>query len=231
MHPSPNYSASVLVLDDDPQICNLITRYLKSYYNVACFTDTAAALKSVIDNPPDLVFVDIHLGYQDLNGISFAWRLREKKYDGIICMLSGDRTQETALSALIAGADEYLVKSEIAGTIRTEVELLLAPKRSNNDIKEHIRTSGRLRSEGLSSNQRALLADWATAGMPDLPDLSEKYEISIQALSKRFARIQEKLGLENRSQLSSLITTVMGFGARENLGAKRQNKPAGVSRP
>src|SRR5207253_2570134 len=51
----------VLVIDDDPATCNLITRALRQDCNVTAVNDGASGLKKLSDNTYDLIILDVNL--------------------------------------------------------------------------------------------------------------------------------------------------------------------------
>ena len=98
----------VLVVDDDPQIRRALQINLKARdYEV----DTAAtgrdALARASAHPPDLVILD--LGLPDLDGVDVIHGLRGWTEAPII-VLSGRTGSSDKVSALDAGADDYVTK-------------------------------------------------------------------------------------------------------------------------
>ena len=56
----------ILVVEDDPDISDLLKRVLESDgYEVEMATDSAGALRAVAEGEPDLVLLDVVLGGED----------------------------------------------------------------------------------------------------------------------------------------------------------------------
>jgi DNA-binding response OmpR family regulator len=99
---------TILVVDDDKKITNLIAIYLKNEgYQVITAYDGEEALDRALTNQPDLVILDLML--PKLNGIEVCEILREKS-DIPIIMLTARTTEEDKLLGLNIGADDYVTK-------------------------------------------------------------------------------------------------------------------------
>ncbi|MQA60491.1 MAG: response regulator [Actinophytocola sp.] len=98
----------ILVVDDDPQILRALRINLRARdYAVDVAADGAAALRSAVDHPPDLVVLD--LGLPDMDGADVIRGLRGWTAVPII-VLSGRATSQDKVAALDAGADDYVTK-------------------------------------------------------------------------------------------------------------------------
>jgi two-component system response regulator ChvI len=71
------------------------------------YSDGEAALKALIDNPPDLAIFDIKMPQMD--GLELLRRLREKSQVPVIFLTSKDDELDEALG-LAMGADDYIAK-------------------------------------------------------------------------------------------------------------------------
>ncbi len=101
-------AAKILVIDDEPNILNLVTAYLKPEgYEVYTATDGPGGLKAARVYKPDLIVLDINL--PGLDGISLLTQLRRES-DVYVIMLTA-RTEETdKIVGLSVGADDYVTK-------------------------------------------------------------------------------------------------------------------------
>jgi two-component system KDP operon response regulator KdpE len=98
----------VLVVDDDPHILGTLHIHLTSHgYAVATAADGRTALRSVEADPPDLVVLD--LGLPDLDGTAVIDQVRRWSKVPII-VLSARTDSDDKVTALDAGADDYLTK-------------------------------------------------------------------------------------------------------------------------
>jgi len=98
----------VLIVEDEPQILRTLAITVRaSGYDVATAGTAAEALSAAGRHPPDLVLLD--LGLPDRDGIRVIEALRTWTDDPII-VLSGRTGSDDKVSALDAGADDYMTK-------------------------------------------------------------------------------------------------------------------------
>ena len=98
----------ILVVEDDPTVRNLITTTLKSNdYRYITASNGEAAIKAATTQQPDIVFLD--LGLPDLDGVEIIRRIRTWSKMPII-VISARSEDSDKVSALDAGADDYLTK-------------------------------------------------------------------------------------------------------------------------
>jgi two-component system KDP operon response regulator KdpE len=105
---SPDRAATVLVVDDEPQIVRALRINLTARgYKVITAHDGTAALKAVAETKPDVVVLD--LGLPDLDGTEVIAGLRGWTTVPII-VLSARGDSADKVQALDAGADDYVTK-------------------------------------------------------------------------------------------------------------------------
>lgn len=98
----------ILVVDDEPQILRALRINLRARgYHVDIAATGTAALKIAASHPPDLVVLD--LGLPDLDGVDVIRGLRGWTSVPII-VLSGRAGSDDKVTALDAGADDYVTK-------------------------------------------------------------------------------------------------------------------------
>ena len=98
----------ILVVEDDPTVRNLITTTLKSNdYRYITASNGEAAIMAATTQQPDIVFLD--LGLPDLDGVEIIRRIRTWSQMPII-VISARSEDSDKVSALDAGADDYLTK-------------------------------------------------------------------------------------------------------------------------
>jgi two-component system, OmpR family, KDP operon response regulator KdpE len=98
----------VLVIDDEPQILRALRINLRvRQYDVDVAGSGSQALEQAARHPPDLVILD--LGLPDLDGLDVIQGLRGWT-DAPIIVLSGRADSIDKVTALDAGADDYVTK-------------------------------------------------------------------------------------------------------------------------
>lgn len=102
---------SVLVVDDDPDVCDLVTYKLEqSGYHVRKALDGDRALQEVSANPPDLVLLDIMMpGISGLEVLA-RWRADPATARLAVIMLTAKAQEADVERGFELGADDYVVK-------------------------------------------------------------------------------------------------------------------------
>jgi two-component system response regulator ChvI len=97
-------SATIALVDDDRNILTSVSIALQAEgFLTRLYPDGEAALKALIENPPDLAILDIKMPRMD--GLELLRRLREKQSTPVIFLTSKDEALGLAL-----GADDYIAK-------------------------------------------------------------------------------------------------------------------------
>ncbi len=95
----------ILVLDDDPHIRNLICALLKDNgFHVVSAADTPSALAQCETQMPQLMIVDLMLPCEDGESFLDQFRLRWRKADVPVIVLSASAKRETVSKRLKARA-------------------------------------------------------------------------------------------------------------------------------
>lgn len=101
----------VLVVEDDPQIARIVQiKLANNGYQVTLATDGGAGAREAVENPPDLVLLDIMMpvmdGYQVLRSI----RANPSTSKVPVIMLTAKGQERDILTGLRDGATDYIVK-------------------------------------------------------------------------------------------------------------------------
>ncbi len=100
--------ARLLLVDDDPELCELTQTYLSLQgFNVDCVSSGAAMDAHLAETTPDLVILDLMLPGE--HGLSIAQRLKAAKGLPII-IVSAQGEDVDRIVGLEVGADDYLSK-------------------------------------------------------------------------------------------------------------------------
>src|SRR4051794_23011972 len=99
---------TIALVDDDRNILTSVSIALQAEgFATRVYSDGEAALKALIDNPPDLAVLDVKMPRMD--GMELLRRLREKSELPVIFLTSKDEEIDEALG-LALGADDYVAK-------------------------------------------------------------------------------------------------------------------------
>lgn len=99
---------NIALVDDDRNILQSLSIALQAEgFATRVYSDGEAALKPLLDNPPDLAIFDVKMPRMD--GLELLRRLREKSALPVIFLTSKDDEIDEALG-LAMGADDYIAK-------------------------------------------------------------------------------------------------------------------------
>ena len=102
------FTAKVLIVDDDENICEVINMYLKSSgYNAKIATNGKEAQTVYMEYDPDLILLDVMIPVID--GIDLLKWIRKQGEKSVIMLTAKGDTFDKVL-ALELGADDYIVK-------------------------------------------------------------------------------------------------------------------------
>jgi len=114
----------ILVVDDEPQIRRLLKAGLTGYgYQVVTAANGPDALIQGAQQMPDVIILAISLGSPP-DGLEVCRQFREWSKTPII-MLSIRNDEKTKVSALDAGADDYLIKPFGMEELRARIQAIL----------------------------------------------------------------------------------------------------------
>ena len=103
---------SVISIDDDPADGRLLERCFEATpeweVRFRGFQDSISAISSLVDEPPDILFLDYRMGAT--NGLEVLRAIRETGIDLPVIILTGQGNEELVMEALTAGASDYLTK-------------------------------------------------------------------------------------------------------------------------
>jgi two-component system, OmpR family, response regulator MprA len=114
----------VLVVDDDPQLREALTRALElDDYRVATASNGVKALEAVSQNRPDVMVLDVMMPY--VGGLDVCRTLRSKNDRLPILVLTARDEVGDRVAGLDAGADDYLTKPFALEELRARLRALL----------------------------------------------------------------------------------------------------------
>ncbi len=116
---------SVLVVEDEPTIAEVVARYLnRAGYRTRVAGDGVAALDAVGEEAPDLVVLDLML--PRIDGLEVMRRIRDRHRRGIaIILLTAKGEEADRVIGLRLGADDYVVKPFSPAELMARVDAVL----------------------------------------------------------------------------------------------------------
>lgn len=120
-------SQNILVVDDEPQICELLSIYLrKQGFEVSAAGNAKATLSALQQKTPDLVVLDI--GLADDDGLRLLTDIKRSHPAVKVIMLTGMGFVEDLLQdAVQKGADGYVSKDLPLDELLMAIERMFKP--------------------------------------------------------------------------------------------------------
>jgi DNA-binding response OmpR family regulator len=188
--------ATILLIEDDGSIRSAITRALTDLGHVVSTSNTGmSGLESAVDNPPDVVLLD--LGLPDIDGLQVLAMLRAVSEVPVIIITARDDDADM-VKALDGGADDYVIKP--FGIEQVEARLRAVLRRSGSVVAEGPLVVGGLTIDPLTRQ----------VSLDELPvDLSRKEFDLLLALAQRVGEVVTK-----RELLADVWRQTYGGGDR-----------------
>ena len=133
---------SVLVVDDEPTITEVVARYLnRAGYRTHVAATGREALDAAATQRPDLVVLDLML--PGIDGLEVMRRLRKDNHRRAAIILLTARAEESdRITGLRLGADDYVVKPFSPGELVARVDALLRRIEPVPDRQPPLRVEG-----------------------------------------------------------------------------------------
>ena len=131
---------SVLVVDDEPTITDVVSRYLeRAGYATRIASDGPTALQAAGENRPDLVVLDLMLPGMD--GLEVMRRLRERDRVSVILLTAKGEATDRVIG-LRLGADDYVVKPFSPAELVARVDAVLRRVETSPQLEEPLSFDG-----------------------------------------------------------------------------------------
>ena len=134
-------SDKILIIDDSPDHLSLLIMILELHgYEIEIVEDGVEALHKGLENPPDIILLDILLPNFDGFEVCKFFKHHDDTKDIPIIFISGCEDAENKLKAFASGGDDYLTKpfqiDEAIARINNHLIKKQALKRMNDQITE-----------------------------------------------------------------------------------------------
>ncbi|URD52427.1 ATP-binding protein [Chroococcidiopsis sp. CCNUC1] len=144
-------SARILLVDDNADMRDYLTRILSEYVQVEAVADGATALAAVQERAPNLVLSDVMMPGLDGFALLKALRADPPTREIPIILLSARAGEESIVEGLEAGADDYLIKPFSAAELVSRVNAHLQMAQLRGEALRQERTTSRRKDELLST--------------------------------------------------------------------------------
>ena len=135
-------ASDILIVDDEADIRELVAGLLEDEgHETRIAGNSDAALQSIADRVPRLVFLDIWLQGSKLDGLDLLDAIKAQHPEVPVVMISGHGNIETAVSAIRRGAYDYIEKPFKADRLILIAERALETSKLKREVSELRRRS------------------------------------------------------------------------------------------
>ena len=131
----------ILLIEDDLQICEIITDYLTAQkdneFQVHCANNGGKGFECIVEGQYDLVLLDIML--PEMDGFALCKEIRQIS-DAPVIFITAKGREEDKLRGYHLGCDDYLVKPFSLPVLHAKMLALL--KRSKGMVQKAVLTAG-----------------------------------------------------------------------------------------
>lgn len=101
---------SILIIDDEPEILNLLSRFLgkNPNFSVSTFSNPVSAISEIERTNFDLILLDIMM--PQMNGLEVLEKIKSKNEDQKVVMMTAYSTLDKVLKSHKEGATNYVTK-------------------------------------------------------------------------------------------------------------------------
>lgn len=114
----------ILLADDDVNFLRRFKVLGHAHFEVMTATSGHEALRALAEDPPDALLLDLAFREQP-DGLAVLRQIREAGSDLPVIIVSDDTTQETAVTAMKAGANDYLSKAPNLDLLHLKIQKVL----------------------------------------------------------------------------------------------------------
>jgi DNA-binding NarL/FixJ family response regulator len=185
---------SILIVDDDPLVRRILAETLADAgYATSEAESGEDALRSVRDEPPALVLLDVHL--PGMCGYEVCRLLRDEFGDGLpVIFVSGERTESfDRVAGLLLGANDYVIKPFATDELLARVQVLLRSAHS---------PTARSLAARLTPRELEILRLLAAGLSP--AEIAHRLVISPKTVGAHVERLYLKVGVQTRAQAIAL---------------------------
>ena len=125
---------SIFVVEDEESVRYGISLSLEGKYRVRAFPDAESAIAAMGEGAPDLVLMDI--GLPGMNGVDALKEMKGIRPDLIALVITAYEDVPTVVSAMKAGAFDYILKPLHAETLEMHVVNALETVRLKKEVRD-----------------------------------------------------------------------------------------------
>ena len=203
-------SPTVSVVDDDEQVRESLAALIQSMnFRVECYASGRDFLDNYSHESPGCVVLDLRMS--PVNGLEVMETLSAREIRVPIIMISGHGDIPAAVSAMKAGAVDFLEKpyrgTALLESVRRAIDL---DQRNRQAHAEQSRLAARFNS--LTPDEKQVL-ELTVAGKPDKA-IALRLDLSLRTIQLRRASVMRKMEAHSRAELIRLAQVVESATSR-----------------
>src|SRR5215475_4342676 len=193
----PSSESVVLIVDDDPEVCEAIKDLLGSVgLHSKTYASASAFLGSKLPDQTSCLVVDVRL--PGLSGFDIQAELAKVNVNIPIIFITGYGDVPMSVKAIKAGAIEFLTKPVREQDLLDAVRAALERDRSRREYDQETREL-RVRFEGLSAREREIMA-LVTSGLMN-KQIAGEIGVSEVTVKVHRHNVMKKLGAKSLADL------------------------------
>jgi response regulator RpfG family c-di-GMP phosphodiesterase len=188
--------ARILIVDDEPEIREVLCALLSDDYQCAAVSSAEDALSLLESEAFDLIISDIMMS--GMSGLEMVPKVLQSAPDSVVVMISGVQTIESAIKALRAGAFDYIMKPfdlrQVEAAVKRALEhhsLRVAKRLYENHLEELVKERTEQLDRALAS-----VEDAYRATLKALAHALETRDAETHGHSERVVTFSLRLGRE-----------------------------------
>lgn len=205
----------VALVEDDANLLELLRRYVNKSPRMTCvgaYLTGEEALRQLplLQPPPDLVVVDLHL--PGVSGTQCIELLRISHPAVKLVVLSGEHQRDYVLAATRAGADGYLTKPCDRPQLAQAIEDAMAGRNPvSASVAGHLLSAvaaganGAFRPQPHLSDRENEVLRWLVEGLGN-KEIADRLGVSTSTVNAHLHSIYTKLGVQNRVEAVRAVT-------------------------
>jgi len=136
------HTPRILVVDSDRALCTWLEKQLrKNRCEAVARTDADEAFTLMASEDFDVVLTDVHA--QGMGGLALCERVRLNRPDVPVVVLAAERNVATAVSAIRAGAHDFLLKPLNANAVQDCIRRTVEQRRGRRELRRLARNGER----------------------------------------------------------------------------------------
>ncbi|MCF3650858.1 response regulator [Synoicihabitans lomoniglobus] len=208
---------NVILIEDETVFRQLLKRALekrKGWKNVADYSDGLLGLQACLENPPDLLLVDLNLPGK--HGLEIVRELRQQAPDVRVLVLTGHAEPKLPSQLMGLGVGGYVDKTAPLAYVIQAIDTVMAGgmyfasnvQAESGPVSGSSLPSASNASPSVLSARELEVAQLVAAGRSS-KEIASDLDLSTRTVEKHRANIMEKLGVR---EVASLVRWVLQNG-------------------